>query len=89
MAALGEPTQSSFVQSSQLLGSDVAAGERQKLGRFNSGVGFGAYNSQYDVDAHVDRLSNFMEQDVDFSAWLRNIDDEDEGEGEGSGSGSG
>lgn len=36
-----------------------------------------AYNSQFDVDGNVDRLSSFLEKDVDFGAWVRDLDDED------------
>ena len=41
-------------------------------------------SSQFDVDARVDRVSEFLERDVDFDGWLRNISG-DEAEGEGTG----
>jgi hypothetical protein len=37
-------------------------------------------SSQFDVDAQVDRVSEFLERDVDFDGWLRNISG-DEAEG--------
>lgn len=85
LRTLGAPTQASSVLDSSQYGV-VKQGpiggdnESQKLGRFSSGAGFGLYNSQYDVDANIDRVSHFMEQDVDFSAWLKNMDEEEEEE---------
>ncbi|KAH7890124.1 hypothetical protein F5I97DRAFT_1924637 [Phlebopus sp. FC_14] len=31
------------------------------------------YNSQFDVEKHVDRVSEFLEKDVDFDGWLRDV----------------
>lgn len=36
------------------------------------------YDSRFDVDAHVERASKFMEQDVDYDGWLRDLTPEPE-----------
>jgi len=52
------------------------------LGRASSGVwGGGGYNSQYDVEGQVDRVSDLLEKDVDFDGWLKEMPPEDEDEG--------
>ncbi|KAH9857441.1 hypothetical protein C2E23DRAFT_892174 [Lenzites betulinus] len=49
----------------------------QGLMRGSSG-GFGmAYNSQFDVEGQVDRVSELLERDVDYNGWLRDLDDEE------------
>ncbi|KIM73364.1 hypothetical protein PILCRDRAFT_15271 [Piloderma croceum F 1598] len=45
------------------------------------------YNSQFDVEGQVDRVSELLERDVDFEGWLRDVDGEDE-DGEGGEGGS-
>ncbi|TCD64187.1 hypothetical protein EIP91_004462 [Steccherinum ochraceum] len=44
------------------------------LARGSSGL-FGMYNSQYDVEAQVGQVSDFMERDVDFDEYLRDVDE--------------
>jgi Wiskott-Aldrich syndrome protein len=39
------------------------------------------YNSQYDVEGQVDRVSELLERDVDFEGWLRDVPEEEEEEG--------
>ncbi|KAG6375864.1 hypothetical protein JVT61DRAFT_2727 [Boletus reticuloceps] len=43
-------------------------------GRTNHGMlnGMG-YSSQFDVERHVDRVSELLEKDVDFDGWLREV----------------
>jgi neural Wiskott-Aldrich syndrome protein len=44
------------------------------LGRGGSGVwGGGGYNSQFDVEGQVDRVSDLLEKDVDFDGWLKEM----------------
>lgn len=46
---------------------------------------FGMYNSQFDVEGEVDRVSELLERDVDFDGWLRDAsikDDAEEEEGD-------
>jgi hypothetical protein len=31
------------------------------------------YSSQFDVERHVDRVSELLEKDVDFDGWLRDM----------------
>ncbi|KAI0074698.1 hypothetical protein K474DRAFT_1773814 [Panus rudis PR-1116 ss-1] len=39
------------------------------------------YSSQFDVDGQVDRVSELLERDVDFSGWIKDIPDLEDGEG--------
>lgn len=39
----------------------------------SSGVFGGGYRSQFDVERHVDRVSELLEKDVDFCGWLRDV----------------
>ncbi|CDO71938.1 hypothetical protein BN946_scf184940.g85 [Trametes cinnabarina] len=48
------------------------------LRRGSSGFFGMGYNSQFDVEGQVDRVSELLERDVDYSGWLRNLDDVDE-----------
>lgn len=43
------------------------------LMRASSGLLGMAYSSQFDVDGQVDQLSHFLEKDVDFDAWVRDV----------------
>ena len=36
-----------------------------------------AYSSQFNVNEHVHRVTDFMEKDVDFNAWVHDNEDED------------
>lgn len=36
------------------------------------------YNSQFDLESRVNQVSNFLEKDVDFAAWVRDEDDDDD-----------
>ncbi|THH05319.1 hypothetical protein EW145_g4884 [Phellinidium pouzarii] len=87
-APLGESTQAAspkarlrFGGSSNSQTSCLPARRQQGLSREGTGLLGMTYDSQFDVDAQVNRLSNFLEQDVDLSAWVRDTDDEDEEEG--------
>ncbi|KAF9239088.1 hypothetical protein BU15DRAFT_74778 [Melanogaster broomeanus] len=42
-------------------------------GRTSSGIFGMGYNSQFDVEKHVDRVSELLEKDVDFDGWLRDV----------------
>ncbi|KAH7911107.1 hypothetical protein BJ138DRAFT_1007309 [Hygrophoropsis aurantiaca] len=42
-------------------------------GRTGSGLFGMGYSSQFDVEGHVDRVSELLEKDVDFDGWLRDI----------------
>lgn len=35
------------------------------------------YNSQFDVEGQVDRVSELLDRDVDFDGWLRDIPEEE------------
>jgi len=53
------------------------------LTRASTGLLGMAYSSQFDVDGQVERVASFLEKDVDFSAWVRDLDEaEENGEGE-------
>ena len=52
--------------------------KRQNQSRSQKGI----FDSQFDVDARVDQLSNFMREDVDLDAWVRATDTEGEADGE-------
>ncbi|KAH7924074.1 hypothetical protein BV22DRAFT_1196198 [Leucogyrophana mollusca] len=43
------------------------------MGRTGSGFFAMGYNSQFDVEGQVDRVSELLEKDVDFDGWLRDI----------------
>lgn len=65
-----------FVSSQVPYGSN---GMGSTLGRASSGfLGMG-YNSQFDVEGQVDRVSELLERDVDFDGWLKDIPAEEEG----------
>jgi len=40
------------------------------------------YNSQFDIEGEVGRVSELLERDVDFEGWLRDVDENEDG-GEG------
>ena len=42
-------------------------------------LGFGGYNSQYDVAGQVDKVDKLLEKDVDYEGWLRDPSLEEEG----------
>lgn len=48
--------------------STQAGGGSRRTGM--SGIG---YSSQFDVERHVDRVSELLEKDVDFDGWLRDV----------------
>ncbi|KAI0823826.1 hypothetical protein BC628DRAFT_481262 [Trametes gibbosa] len=50
----------------------------QGLARGSSGVFGMAYNSQFDVEGQVDRVSELLERDVDYNGWLRDLDDDEQ-----------
>ncbi|GBE82872.1 hypothetical protein SCP_0412590 [Sparassis crispa] len=41
---------------------------------------FGGYNSQFDVEGQIGRVSELLERDVDFEGWLRDVPDVEEEE---------
>ncbi|OCH86175.1 hypothetical protein OBBRIDRAFT_838353 [Obba rivulosa] len=48
------------------------------LARGSSGLFHMGYNSQFDVNGRVDRVSELLDRDVDYSGWLRDIPDDEE-----------
>ncbi|KAI0695573.1 hypothetical protein C8T65DRAFT_665013 [Cerioporus squamosus] len=50
--------------------------------RGSSGFFGMGYSSQFDVEGHVEQVSELLERDVDFNGWIRDLDSEGEGEGE-------
>jgi hypothetical protein len=36
------------------------------------------YNSQFDVEGQVDRVSEMLERDVDFDGWLKDVPEDEE-----------
>ncbi|THH21486.1 hypothetical protein EW146_g99 [Bondarzewia mesenterica] len=86
------PLLSSFTQNgaafapqlvSTQLGLNVPARGLSRQGTGSGYFGMG-YNSQFDVEGNVDRVSELLERDVDFVAWLRDIPpvtDEQDGAG--------
>ena len=48
----------------------------------SSGVFAMGYNSQFDIEGEVGRVSELLERDVDFEGWLRDVDENEDG-GEG------
>ncbi|KAI0668296.1 hypothetical protein C8Q78DRAFT_1155529 [Trametes maxima] len=54
-------------------------GRVQSQNQSQGGGFFGmAYNSQFDVEGQVDRVSELLERDVDYNGWLRDLDEEEE-----------
>ncbi|KLO18873.1 hypothetical protein SCHPADRAFT_899438 [Schizopora paradoxa] len=51
---------------------------KQSIPRGSSGVFAMPFNSQYDVNGNIDRVSHLLEKDVDFGAWIKDADDADE-----------
>ncbi|KAG8217156.1 hypothetical protein J3R82DRAFT_5215 [Butyriboletus roseoflavus] len=47
--------------------------ESPTAGRTNNGIFGVGYSSQFDVERHVDRVSELLEKDVDFEGWLRDV----------------
>jgi len=52
----------------------------QGLMRSSSGIFAMGYNSQFDVEGQVDRVSALLDQDVDYDGWLRDVPEIEEGE---------
>ncbi|KAI8974207.1 hypothetical protein BD414DRAFT_580899 [Trametes punicea] len=50
----------------------------QGLMRGSSGFFAMGYNSQFDVEGQVDRVSELLERDIDYHGWLRDMDEVDE-----------
>lgn len=59
-------------QNSPFLGESGKAGTALSLG-------FGGYNSQFDVAGQVDKVDKLLEKDVDYEGWLRDPSLEREG----------
>jgi neural Wiskott-Aldrich syndrome protein len=62
-------------------GSTLPGLQYANIVRTSSGAwGGGGYNSQYDVEGQVDRVSELLDKDVDFDGWLKEMppDPEDE-----------
>ncbi|KAI0927779.1 hypothetical protein AcW2_003979 [Taiwanofungus camphoratus] len=58
-------------------GDFVGVGSHNNLlARESSGFFGMGYNSQFDVDGRVERVSELLERDVDYDGWLRDIPDE-------------
>ena len=58
--------------------SSASTSTSKLLSRASSGLLGMSFNSQYDIDGQVDQVSSFMEQDVDFRAWVRDEDDDED-----------
>ncbi|TFK83797.1 hypothetical protein K466DRAFT_528335 [Polyporus arcularius HHB13444] len=76
-----------FVSTQQPSGHDdpFAGGFAQTQGsmmRGSSGFFAMGYSSQFDVEGHVEQVSELLERDVDFNGWIRDLGEEGEGEGE-------
>ncbi|KAL7282874.1 hypothetical protein ACG7TL_002288 [Trametes sanguinea] len=52
----------------------------RSLMRGSSGFFGMGYNSQFDVEGQVDRVSELLERDVDYNGWLRDVDEVDDEE---------
>ena len=46
--------------------------------RGSSGFFGMGYSSQFDVEGHVEQVSELLERDVDFDGWLRDLDADEE-----------
>jgi hypothetical protein len=56
----------------QITSTQVGKGS-PTAGRTNNGIFGMGYSSQFDVERHVDRVSELLEKDVDFDGWLRDV----------------
>ena len=56
------------ITSTQVGKGSPTAGRTKSNGIFGMG-----YSSQYDVERHVDRVSELLEKEVDFEGWLRDV----------------
>lgn len=56
----------------QITSTQVQKGS-PSAGRTNNGMFGIGYSSQFDVERHVDRVSELLEKDVDFDGWLRDM----------------
>jgi hypothetical protein len=55
------------------MSSQLPLGVGSSLGQGSSAyLGIG-YDSQFDIEGQVDRVSELLERDVDFDGWLRDI----------------
>ncbi|KAI0355190.1 hypothetical protein OH77DRAFT_1511837 [Trametes cingulata] len=59
-------------------GRSQSQSQGQGLMRGSSGVFGMGYNSQFDVEGQVDRVSELLERDVDYNGWLRDLEDDEE-----------
>jgi Wiskott-Aldrich syndrome protein len=59
------------------LASKSDLNSQSRLERASSGLVGMAYSSQFNVNEHVHRVTDFIEKDVDFTAWVHDNDDED------------
>ena len=55
-------------------------GPEQSLGPTSSGVFGIGYSAQFDVEKHIDRVSELLERDVDFDSWLQDVNSLDDGD---------
>ena len=53
--------------------SGIGGGSYSYKSLERSGSGFLGFNSQFDVEGQVDRVSELLERDVDFDGWLKSI----------------
>ncbi|KII89471.1 hypothetical protein PLICRDRAFT_108810, partial [Plicaturopsis crispa FD-325 SS-3] len=68
--AFDPPALSTQLPASDMLGTGSMG---RGLQRGSSGFFGGMYNSQFDVESRVDRVSELLERDVDFDGWLRDL----------------
>lgn len=80
---ISRPTFSIFANSQGLskyspTKSSQAESTASRLGRASSGLMGMVYSSQFNVNEHAHRVSDFIEKDVDFTAWVHDNEDEDD-----------
>ena len=67
-------------QSFRPLYNSTQDGPTQPLGPTSSGVFGMGYSFQFDVERHVDRISELLERDVNFDSWLQDVNSLDDGD---------
>jgi len=63
----------SFAQNPNAFLPQISSTQARHKGTSICSFGMG-YSSQFDVERHVDRVSELLEKDVDFDGWLRDVE---------------
>jgi hypothetical protein len=72
-------TQARFdVPAAEQLGIQIGSNAGTPLDHGSSEIFGTGYNSQFDVEGQVDRVSELLERDVDFDGWLNDMHDGEE-----------